>query len=93
MEINGRQPFKQSKGCMNGLSCDLVYLMPLVLLRELMNDVLKPFIGHFVPLHFDDILIYSQNERDHKEHLRQAFEVLRGHKLYIKIEKCEFFIP
>jgi len=34
-----------------------------------------------------DIMIYSWNERDHKENLRQVFEVLRGQKLYAKIEK------
>jgi len=53
----------------------------------LMNEVLKPFIGHFVVVYFDDILIYSQDERDHINHLRQVFQVLREHKLYAKVEK------
>jgi len=60
---------------------------------RLINEVLKPFIGHFVVVYFDDILIYSQNAGDQKEHLRQVFEVLRWQKLYAKIEKCEFFTP
>ena len=37
---------------------------------RLMSEVLKPFIGHFVVVYFDNILVYSQNERDHNEHLR-----------------------
>jgi len=36
---------------------------------RLMNEVLKPFISHFIIVYFDDILVYSQIERDHKEHL------------------------
>jgi len=58
-----------------------------------MNEVLKPFIRHFVVVYFEDILVYSRNERDHKEHLRQVFQVLRGQKLYAKMENCEFFAP
>jgi len=37
---------------------------------KLMNEMLKPFIGHFVVICFNDILIYTQNEIGHKEHLR-----------------------
>jgi len=47
---------------------------------RLMNEVLKPFIGHFVVLYFDDILVYSQNERDHKDHLTKVFQVLRSQR-------------
>jgi len=47
-----------------------------------MNEVLKPFIGHFVVVYFDDILVYSQNERDIMDHLKQVFEFLRRQKLY-----------
>ena len=49
---------------------------------RLMNEVLKPFIGHFVVVYFDDILVYSQNERDIMDHLKQVFEFLRRQKLY-----------
>jgi len=36
---------------------------------RLKNEVLKPFIGHFVAMYIDDILVYNRNEREHKEHL------------------------
>jgi len=58
---------------------------------RLTTEVLKPFIGHFVVVYFDGIMVYNRNERDEKDHLRQVFLVLRGQKLYAKMEKCENF--
>ena len=40
----------------------------------------------------DDILIYSENEADHTEHLRIVLSRLREHKLYAKFSKCEFWL-
>jgi len=60
---------------------------------RLMNEVLKPFIRHFVVMYFNDIMVYNRNESEHRENLRQVLQVLRSQKLYAKMEKCEFFTP
>ena len=44
---------------------------------RLMHHVLRPFIGKFVVVYFDDILIYSFSLDDHKMHVRKVLETLR----------------
>ena len=57
----------------------------------LMDSVLRPYLGKFVVVFLDDILIYSKTESEHLEHLRLVFDKLREHALYAKQSKCEFF--
>ena len=50
------------------------------------------FLDKFVVVFIDDILVYSKNEEEHKEHLRLVLEKLREHQLYAKFSKCEFWL-
>nr|KAJ0212565.1 hypothetical protein LSAT_V11C400206610 [Lactuca sativa] len=59
----------------------------------LMNEVLRPFLGNFVIVYFDDILVYNKGVEEHTQHFRRVCEVLRRQKLYGKLEKCDFFSP
>jgi hypothetical protein len=55
----------------------------------LMNLVFMPELDKFVVVFIDDILVYSENEEDHAEHLRI---VLTRLQLYVKFSKCEFWL-
>ncbi|WVZ97169.1 hypothetical protein U9M48_042724 [Paspalum notatum var. saurae] len=58
----------------------------------MMNSVFMNELDKFVVVFIDDILIYSKNEEEHKEHLRIVLTRLRGHKLYAKFSKCAFWL-
>ena len=57
---------------------------------RLMNHVLRAYIGKFVVVYFDDILVYSKSLDEHIHHLRCVLEVLRSEKLYANLKKCIF---
>ena len=57
---------------------------------RLMNKVLRAFIGRFVVVYFDDILIYSRSLEEHLEHLRVVFIALRDACLFGNLGKCTF---
>ena len=47
------------------------------------------YLGKFVVVFIDDILVYSKNE---EEHLRLVLQKLRENQLYAKLSKCEFWL-
>ena len=57
---------------------------------RLMNEVLKEFIGKFVIVYLDDILIFSQTREENLRHLKYVLERLVQEKLLINMKKCSF---
>ena len=58
-----------------------------------MNQLLRPFIGKFVVVYFDDILIYSADPDAHLQHVREVLTVLRQEQFYAAKKKCVFMTP
>jgi hypothetical protein len=56
----------------------------------LMNEVLRSFIGKFMVVYFDDILIYRKSLDEHIEHLHAVFGTLHKAHLFANHEKCTF---
>lgn len=58
--------------------------------QTLMNEVFRPLLRKFVLVFFDDILVYSRSEEEHREHLSMVLEKLKEHSLLANRNKCSF---
>jgi len=58
--------------------------------QALVNNVLREHLDIFVIAYLDDILIYSQDEKEHKEHVRTVLTLLQQHNLLVDPDKCKW---
>jgi len=59
--------------------------------QTLMNNIFRDLLNVCVVVYLDDILVYSKNEEEHEQQLRQVLQRLKDHQLYVKLSKCSFF--
>ena len=58
--------------------------------QRLINTALKGYIDVFCTAYLDDIIIFSEDEEEHVEHVRKVVQRLIQWKLRLKLKKCEF---
>ena len=58
--------------------------------QRLMNYVLQDYIGKFLAIYLDDIIIYSKTFEQHIDHINSILKALRDSFLKIKLHKCFF---
>lgn len=56
------------------------------------TQALREYIGKFCYIYVDDIVIWSNSEEEHSEHVRLILEALRKNKFYMNPKKCKFFL-
>ena len=60
--------------------------------QRFINDTFMDYLDDFMTAFIDDLLIYSENELEHQEHVRKVLQRLREAGLQASISKCEFHV-
>ncbi|KAL7284480.1 hypothetical protein ACG7TL_001771 [Trametes sanguinea] len=59
--------------------------------QMVMNHIFAPYIGVFMDVYLDDIVIYSDTIEEHMKHIQIVLDVLRREKFYLGADKMNFF--
>ena len=58
--------------------------------QSIMYSILRPYIGKFVALYIDDILIFSKSLADHESHIDIVLTALENNHMKLKLSKCQW---
>ena len=61
--------------------------------QALMNHLFSAYIGRFLDIYLDDIVIYSDSLDDHEKHVKIVLDILKREKLYLSRQKLHFIQP
>jgi hypothetical protein len=57
--------------------------------QALVNNMLQEHLDIFVVTYLDNILIYSQSKKEHKEYIYKILTLLQQHYLLVDPDKCK----
>ena len=57
-----------------------------------MTAALRKHIGCFCHVYIDDIVIWSNDLEEHREHVDLVMQALWRSQLYLNAKKCQFFV-
>lgn len=60
--------------------------------QRFMNHIPRDLINVCVVVYLDDILIYSNNQSQHTQHVQEVLKRIKDNNLFLKLSKCHFYV-
>ena len=60
--------------------------------QQYINEALREHLDIFIIVYLDDILIFSDNYKEHVQHIRAVLKKLEKASLQLKLKKCKFHV-
>ncbi len=57
--------------------------------QRLMNKVLRKYLGKFVEVYLNDVIIHSRTREEHIKYIRAVLQKIREANLKLKLTKCK----
>jgi len=64
----------------------------LVIFQKQINSVLGEYLNKFIIAYLNNIIIYLESKKEHKEYIKWVLKRLQEEQMPVAIKKCEFFI-
>jgi hypothetical protein len=58
--------------------------------QNYIDEAVRNYLDYFCTAYIDDILVYTENEEEHTEHVLKVLRRLRERNLQLDIDKCDF---
>ena len=62
----------------------------LIIFQKVINEMFEQYLNVFVTTYLNDILIYFNDEKSHKEHVTKVLKKLKEIELKVKLKKLTF---
>lgn len=59
--------------------------------QRALDDILREYIGKICYVYIDDIIIFSESEQDHSQHIELIFKALENANMKVQLDKCHFY--
>ena len=84
--------FRTNRGLFEPLVMFFGMTNSLATFQTMINDIFWNLIAEgIVVVYLDDILIFTKMKEEHVQAVQQVLQVLKENKLFLHLEKCEFY--